>query len=67
MQGKNDMAPPASSSNLNARLSVTASAQPGSREVGIRWDATAIQSSAPPVRIVGARRQYRGGGFRISG
>ena len=33
--------------------------------VGIRWDASAIRSSAPPVRIVGSVRPYRGG-FRLN-
>ena len=36
------------------------------RAVGIRWDATAIRSSAPPVQIVGSPRPYRGGGFRVN-
>ena len=35
------------------------------RGVGIKWDATAIRSSAPPVRIVGSSRRYRGG-FRLN-
>jgi hypothetical protein len=36
------------------------------RAVGIRWDATPIRSSAPPVTIVGSARRYRGGGFRVN-
>ena len=39
--------------------------QASPRDVGIRWDATAIRSSAPPVRIVGSVRPYRGG-FRLN-
>jgi len=35
------------------------------RGVGIRWDATPIRSSAPPVQIVGSVRPYRGG-FRVN-
>ena len=37
----------------------------GVRSVGIRWDATAIRSSAPPVQIVGSSRPYRGSGGRV--
>jgi hypothetical protein len=37
-----------------------------SRDVGVRWDATPIRSSAPPVTIVGSARRYRGGGFRVN-
>jgi hypothetical protein len=35
------------------------------RGVGIHWSATAIRSSAPPVRIVGSVRPYRGG-YRLN-
>jgi hypothetical protein len=35
------------------------------RGVGINWNATAIRSSAPPVRIVGSVRPYQGG-FRLT-
>jgi len=33
--------------------------------VGIRWAATAIRSSVPPVRIVGGSSRYRGG-YRLN-
>jgi len=35
------------------------------RSAGIRWDATPIRSSTPPVQIVGSVRRYRGGGGRV--
>lgn len=56
--------PPAPTQNLNAKLSAVRPAgrpQPGS---DISWKAPAIQSSAPPVRIVGAASGYRGG-YRV--
>jgi hypothetical protein len=55
------MPPTASTSNLNAKLSSKPETAERSSSVGISWAATAIQSSAPPVRIVGAARRYRGG------
>jgi hypothetical protein len=55
-----------STQNLNHRLSLTASAAPAPRRnVGINWKATAIHSSSPPVRIVGARSRYQGG-YRVN-
>ena len=48
------------------RKTTTEENQPeGSRSAGIRWDATPIRSSAPPVQIVGTVRPYRGGGGRV--
>ncbi len=59
------MPPTASTSNLNAKLSSKRGGGERSAEVGISWAATPIHSSAPPVRIVGAPRPYRGG-YRIN-
>jgi hypothetical protein len=60
------MPPTPSTSNLNAKLSGKRDGgERPSDGVGISWAATAIHSSAPPVRIVGAARQYRGG-YRIN-
>jgi hypothetical protein len=57
--------PPTSISNLNAKLP----ARPGSEQrpegIGISWSKSAIHSSAPPVRIVGAGRRYQGG-YRVN-
>jgi hypothetical protein len=55
------MPPTASTSNLNAKLASKRDGGERSSDVGIGWAASAIQSSAPPVRIVGAARPYRGG------
>jgi hypothetical protein len=57
--------PTVSTSNLNAKLTSKREGGERSSDVGISWVASAIQSSAPPVRIVGAARQYRGG-YRIN-
>ena len=53
--------PPNSTQNLNAKLSAPAvdSAQPGGTQVSFK--SSPIQSSAPPVRIVGAASRYHGG------
>ena len=59
------MPPTASTSNLNAKLSSKGDDGRSADGVGISWAASAIQSSAPPVRIVGAARPYRGG-YRIN-
>jgi hypothetical protein len=59
------MPPTASTSNLNAKLSNKGDDERSSDGVGISWAASAIQSSTPPVRIVGAARPYRGG-YRIN-
>jgi hypothetical protein len=52
--------PPNSTQNLNARLSLvsTSPPRPGGPGLGLP---PAIQSSAPPVRIVGRPAQYQGG------
>jgi hypothetical protein len=56
----------ASSMNLNNRLSAANRPTPASRKsVGIAWKASAIRSSAPPVRIVGSRSRYQGG-YRVN-
>jgi hypothetical protein len=55
------MPPTASTSNLNGNLSAKLETAERSSNVGISWAASPIQSSAPPVRIVGAARRYRGG------
>ena len=56
--------PPASTQNLNAKLSGNRRSE--RRRVGfIAWKASPIQSSAPPVRIVGEARRYRGG-YRVN-
>lgn len=55
---------PTTIQNLNAKLTP----QPSRRRpkgVGISWSASAIHSSAPPVRIVGARSRYQGG-YRVN-
>lgn len=59
------MSPIPSISNLNARLSAKAGAQRDASGHGVRWGASPIQSSAPPVRIVGASRPYQGG-YRVN-
>jgi hypothetical protein len=53
--------PPNSTQNLNAKLSAPAvtSAPAGSSRISL--SASALQGSAPPVRIVGAASRYRGG------
>ena len=50
--------------NLNSKLSPSVRA-PAPVRVGISWKATAIRSSAPPVRIVGSRSRYQGG-YRVN-
>jgi hypothetical protein len=52
-----------------ATQSVNAKPDPGRRRagadgIGVSWKASAIQTSAPPVRIVGAVGRYRGG-YRV--
>jgi hypothetical protein len=56
-----DRMPPNSTQNLNAKLS---SVSAGSRRHGaarLAFSSPPIQSSAPPVRIVGVPGRYRGG------
>jgi hypothetical protein len=57
--------PPDSTQNLNAKLSARRGGEQ-TRAGSITWKALAspIQSSAPPVRIVGAASSYRGG-YRV--
>jgi hypothetical protein len=55
------MPPTASTSNLNAKLTSKREDGERSSDVGINWSATPIQSSGPPIRIMGAARRYRGG------
>ena len=51
--------PPDSTQNLNAKLSGRRTSE--RRRVGpLSWTASPILSSAPPVRIVGEARRYRG-------
>jgi hypothetical protein len=56
---------PTSTQNLNAKLSAPERPQRPAGGIGINWSATAIHSSAPPVRIVGARSRYQGG-YRVN-
>jgi hypothetical protein len=56
------MAPSEGTQKSTAGTRVSGSNQRG---VGINWNATAILSSAPPVRIVGSVRPYQGG-FRLN-
>lgn len=51
--------------NLNSKLSRSVRASVAPVRVGISWKATAIRSSAPPVRIVGSRSRYQGG-YRVN-
>jgi hypothetical protein len=52
--------PPDATQNLNSKLSAK-HARARRRRKGINWQQPPIQSSAPPVRIVGAAAHYRGG------
>lgn len=56
---------PTSTLNLNSQLRPSASPRTSSGGIGVSWMATAIQSSAPPVRIVGSRSRYQGG-YRVN-
>lgn len=51
--------------NLNSKLSRDPRPADSKDRVGISWTQSAIQSSAPPVRIVGVARRYRGG-YRVN-
>jgi len=51
--------------NLNSRLSPRETPPQSRKNIGISWKATAIHSSAPPVRIVGSRSRYQGG-YRVN-
>lgn len=57
--------PPVSTQNLNAKLSAKRRELRSQGGAGISWRATPIQSSAPPVRIVGAASSYQGG-YRVN-
>jgi hypothetical protein len=65
MQGKNQMAPIPTISNLNGRLSSTDAARqdPGGRRPAL--GSSAQRGSASSVRIVSAPRPYQGG-FRLN-
>lgn len=56
--------PPASTQNLNAKLSLSSESDRRDEPTGIRWEEAVIQSSAPPVRIIGAASSYQGG-YRV--
>jgi hypothetical protein len=53
--------PPNSTQNLNAKLSAPAGGPVQQSDGHINLTASAIQGSAPPVRIVGAASTYHGG------
>jgi hypothetical protein len=53
--------PPNSTQNLNAKLSAPAVSPAPSESSQISFRSSAIQGSAPPVRIVGAASSYHGG------
>ena len=53
--------PPNSTQNLNAKLSAPDGGPVQQGDGRISLKASAIQGSAPPVRIVGAASTYRGG------
>ena len=55
--------PPDSTQNLNAKLSGNRRSE-RRRVANFSWTASPIQSSAPPVRIFGGARRYRGG-YRV--
>jgi hypothetical protein len=57
--------PPDSTQNLNAKLSSPVAGGRTSPGPGVRLTEPPIQCSAPPVRIVGAPRTYRGG-YRLN-
>ena len=50
---------------LKARVDAGTQRPVSDREIGIRWDATPIRSSSPPVRIMGSVRPYQGG-YRVN-
>lgn len=57
---------PTSTQNLNSKLSPRRAANESTGTVGISWSASAIRSSAAPVRIVGGTSRYRGGGYCVN-
>jgi hypothetical protein len=50
---------------LKARTGTGTRGPAADRDIGIRWDATPIRSSSPPVRIMGSVRPYQGG-YRVN-
>ncbi|HEX5821316.1 MAG TPA: hypothetical protein VFY30_06085 [Solirubrobacterales bacterium] len=53
--------PPNSTQNLNAKLSLTQTAQERSGDTGISLTPSPIQVSTPPNQIFSGHAQYRGG------
>ena len=58
--------PPNSTQNLNAKLSLRDDTEEHPAVVVTSFAPPPIQSSAPPVRIVGGPARYRGG-YHLSG
>ena len=58
------MSPPAATQKLNAKLGAS-DGRGASDSIGLSWRASAIHSSAPPVRIIGAGSRYQGG-YRVN-
>lgn len=58
--------PPNSTQNLNAKLTLSATAGQHHPGGAPSFTPPPIQSSAPPVRIVGGPARYRGG-YHLSG
>jgi hypothetical protein len=58
--------PPNSTQNLNAKLSLQSTGGPPRDNAGINWETSPIQTSAPPVRIVGAASSSYRGGYHVS-
>jgi hypothetical protein len=56
-----DRMPPNSTQNLNAKLSLTAVGEQRSGGPVPNFAPPPIQSSAPPIQIVGGPSHYRGG------
>ena len=58
--------PPNSTQNLNAKLTLTADTEEHDAAAVPAFAPPPIQSSAPPVQIVGGSAAYRGG-YHLSG
>ena len=56
---------PTATHNLNRKLGASTQRRSRNSSIGVSWTATAIHSSAPPVRIVGAASRYQGG-YRVN-
>jgi hypothetical protein len=56
---------PISTQNLNHRLTPPGPAKGSATAVGISWNASAIQGSSAPVRIISGASRYRGGGYCV--